>query len=82
MLSVQAVLLGFTGSEQRPVTVSQVPAVWQVFLAVHTTASLPVQVPLLQLSFRVQALPSSQGVPSGLTGVLQAPVVGLQVPVS
>src|SRR5436190_1299577 len=36
--------------------------------------------PASQASVRVQALPSSQPVPSGLAGLLQAPDAGLQVP--
>ena len=37
-------------------------------------------VPLVQLSFTVQARPSLQDVPSGLNGLLHTPVVVLQVP--
>src|SRR6266516_2263943 len=36
--------------------------------------------PASQASVRVQALPSSQPVPSGLAGLLQTPDAGLQVP--
>src|SRR5438477_559625 len=41
---------------------------------------MPTQMPASQASVRVQALPSSQGAPSSLAGLLQAPVVGSQVP--
>src|SRR5439155_572477 len=41
---------------------------------------MPTQMPASQASVRVQALPSSQPVPSGLAGLLQAPDAGLQMP--
>src|SRR6266571_4701605 len=41
---------------------------------------MPTQMPASQASVRVQALPSSQPVPSGLAGLLQAPDAGLQTP--
>src|SRR5947208_396069 len=41
---------------------------------------MPTQMPASQASVCVHALPSSQLVPSGLAGLLQAPVAGLQVP--
>src|SRR5436189_4899 len=41
---------------------------------------MPTQVPASQASVRVQALPSSQPVPSGLAGLLQTPDAGSQVP--
>jgi len=41
---------------------------------------MPTQMPASQVSVRVQALPSSQPVPSGREGLLQVPVAGLQVP--
>src|SRR5213595_3340429 len=41
---------------------------------------MPTQMPASQASVRVQALPSSQPVPSGLAGLLQMPDAGLQVP--
>src|SRR5207237_8993705 len=46
----------------------------------QTTGSGPTQMPRWQVSVRVQALPSLQEAPSGLAGLLQAPVAGLQVP--
>jgi len=44
--------------------------------------SAPVQTPLWQVSLRVHALPSSQGLPSILGWLVQSPVDGLQVPAS
>src|SRR5947199_170054 len=41
---------------------------------------MPTQMPASQASVRVQALPSSQPVPSGLAGLLQTPDAGLQMP--
>src|SRR2546426_12529363 len=41
---------------------------------------MPTQMPASQASVRVQALPSSQPVPSGLAGLLQTPDAGLQGP--
>src|SRR5437016_464002 len=41
---------------------------------------MPTQMPASQASVRVQALPSSHGAPLSLAGLLQAPVVGSQVP--
>src|SRR2546425_886209 len=41
---------------------------------------MPTQMPASQASVGVQALPSSQGAPLGLAGLLQAPVAGSQVP--
>src|SRR2546428_1911262 len=41
---------------------------------------MPTQMRASQASVRVQALPSSQPVPSGLAGLLQTPDAGLQMP--
>src|SRR5216110_324252 len=41
---------------------------------------MPTQMPASQASVRVQALPSSQPVPSSLAGLPQRPVAGLQMP--
>src|SRR5438477_10884557 len=41
---------------------------------------MPTQMPASQASVGVQALPSSQPVPSGLAGLLQTPDAGLQMP--
>jgi hypothetical protein len=46
------------------------------------TGLAPVQVPLLHMSVRVQALPSLQLAPFGLAGTLHAPVAGSQTPAS
>src|SRR5207248_515796 len=67
------------GLLQVPVAGSQVPAVWHWSEAVHTTGFAPTQVPAWQVSVCVQALASSQPVPLGLAGLLQAPDAGLQV---
>jgi len=80
--SLQVVPSTLFGFEQAPVDVSQVPARWHWSLAVHTTGLLPVQVPVWQVSVRVQALPSLQDVPSALAGLLHVPVAVLQVPTS
>src|SRR5207249_6830955 len=48
----------------------------------QTTGCVPVQTPAMQASARVQALRSSQAVPSGLGGVLHVPVAGSQEPAS
>src|SRR3989454_15385 len=68
------------GLLQVPVAGLQVPAVWHWSEAVHTTGFVPRQAPAAQVSVCVQALPSSQGTPSALAGLLQVPVAGLQVP--
>jgi hypothetical protein len=68
-------------AEQSPVPVSQVPGSWQVSGAVQTTGLEPMQTPDWQVSVWVQAFPSLQAVPLGLTGgAEQIPVEGLQVP--
>src|SRR5439155_27060159 len=64
---------------QVPVAGSQEAGVWS-WSPQHTTGSAPTQMPRWQVSVRVQALPSLQEAPSGLAGLLQAPVAGLQVP--
>src|SRR5207247_8708044 len=71
---------GLVGLLQVPVAGLQVPAAWHWSEAVHTTGFVPTQAPSAQASERVHALPSSQGAPSGLAGLLQVPVAGLQVP--
>jgi hypothetical protein len=49
---------------------------------VQVTGSRPTHTPLVHVSRRVQALPSSHAVPSALTLLEHAPVVELQVPAS
>src|SRR5207248_1128480 len=78
--SSQGAPLDLTGLLQAPVAGLQVPAVWHWSEAVHATGFVPTQAPAWQVSVCVQALPSSQGAPSGLAGLLHAPVAGLQVP--
>src|SRR5882724_10263927 len=58
----------------------QAPAVWHWSAAVQATGLAPMQAPASQVSVCVQALPSSQGAPLGLAGLLQMPVAGLQAP--
>ena len=82
LLSLQAVPSTLFGFEHRPVEVSQVPAVWHWSSAVQTTGLLPVQLPFEQVSVRVHALPSLHVEPFALTGLLQVPVLVLQVPTS
>jgi hypothetical protein len=53
----------------------------QAILSSHVTA-VPPHTPLVHLSPLVQALPSPHAVLSGLLGLLQAPVLALQVPAS
>src|SRR2546428_657435 len=71
---------GGAGLLQKQVEGWQVPATWHWSLAVQATGLLPVQTPDRQESGWVQALPSLQVVPSGASGLEQAPVEGLQVP--
>jgi len=78
--SSQGAPSALAGLLQVPVAGLQVPAAWHWSEAVHTTGSVPTQVPSAQASERVHALPSSQGAPLGLAGLLQVPVAGLQVP--
>src|SRR5436190_1619958 len=68
------------GLLQVPVAGSQVPAVWHWSEAVHPTGLVPTQAPAAQASVCVHALPSVQGVPSAMAGLVQAPVAGSQVP--
>src|SRR5438477_95597 len=68
------------GLLQTPDAGLQVPAVWHWSAAVPTTGFEPPPLPAALPSLRVQALPSSQLVPLGLAGLLQAPVAGSQVP--
>src|SRR5205814_5518041 len=68
------------GLLQTPEAGLQTPAVWHWSAAVHTTGFAPAQRPASQISVRVQALPSSHGAPSSLTGLVQMPDAGLQTP--
>jgi hypothetical protein len=80
--SLQGVPSAFGGSEHCPVAGSHVPALWHASEAVQTTGLLPTQVPFWQVSVRVQAFPSLQGVPFAFGGLEQSPVCGLHVPAS
>jgi hypothetical protein len=79
--SLQPVPSGALGLEQAPVVLSQVPATWQASLGEHATAPEPTHFPATQPSLLVQALASSQPVPSPLGVALQAPVLASHVPV-
>jgi hypothetical protein len=78
--SLQALPSTLTGLEHAPAVGSQVPATWHWSATVHITGFDPTHAPAWQVSVCVQALPSSQVLPSALAGLVQAPVVGLQVP--
>ncbi len=78
--SSQGVPSGTAELGQVPVAGLQVTCTWQAPLgAGHVTGLAPVHVPAWQVSTFVQALPSSQGVPSGTAELGQAPVTGSQV---
>src|SRR5438874_2651999 len=68
------------GLLQGPCAGLQVRAEWTWSDAVHPTGFVPTQAPARQASGGVKPLPSSQGPPSALAGLLQVPVAGLQVP--
>jgi hypothetical protein len=76
--SSQAVPSASVGFEQTPVAALHTPAAWHWSAAAQVVA-VPVQLPATQESPFVQALPSSQVVPSATSAVMQAPVVGLQL---
>jgi len=78
--SVHAVPSGAGGSEQVPLAELHVPAMWHGSDAVQVTGLAPVQRPDWQMSVWVQASPSEQAVPLAVGGLLQVPLVGLQVP--
>ena len=71
-----SLLLGF---EQVPVVGSHVPTTWHWSRAEQVTPAPP-QTPLVQLSFRVQALLSLQEEPSVLFGFEHVPVAASHVP--
>jgi hypothetical protein len=75
--TVPSVLLGL---EQAPVLLSHVPTSWHWSLALQVTGFLPTHLPAEQPSVLVQALPSSQPVPSMRGDLEQAPVSVLQTP--
>ena len=76
LASSQALPAALSGFEQTPVVESHVPASWHWSFGVQMTGSAPVQDPAWHVSARVQALPSSHGVPSTWSGLLHAPATG------
>src|SRR5205814_930567 len=78
--SSQGAPSGLAGLLQTPDAGLQTPTAWHWSAAVHTTGLAPTQMPAAQASVCVQALPSSQGAPSSLAGLLQTPDAGLQTP--
>lgn len=78
--SLQATPLAFAGLLHVPFEVLHTPTSWHWSEAVQTTGFPPVQVPVWQVSVRVQPLPSLQVVPSALFGFEQAPVDVSQAP--
>jgi hypothetical protein len=78
--SSQGVPSGLVGSVHEPVAGLQIPALWQESIATHCTGLAPLQFPDEQVSTWVHRFPSLQPEPSGLTGLLQVPLEGLQTP--
>src|SRR5262245_9892048 len=79
---MQTVPFGLSGLEQMPLAGSQTPASWHWSRAVQTTGLAPAQAPASQVSVWVQASPSVQAVPFGLSGLEQMPLAGSQTPAS
>jgi hypothetical protein len=80
LLSLQTVPSVAFGLLQAPVAVLHTPTMWHVSRAVHTTGFAPVHVPAWHESACVHALLSVHVVPSDAFGLLQTPVVVLQIP--
>jgi hypothetical protein len=79
--SVHGVVLGFGANVQLPVDVLQTPALRQKLAgAPQTTGSAPPHAPFVQLSVRVQALPSLHPAPFGLAGSEHRPLDGSHTP--
>src|SRR5207247_1822996 len=76
---VPSAALGF---EHAPAAGSHVAPPWHGSLATQVTGLPPVHTPTWQLSGCVQALASSQEVPSGALGFVQMPVPGSHTPAS
>jgi hypothetical protein len=76
----QSVPLGLAGFEHAPIAESQTPASWHSSSAMQSIGAPAMQVPAMQPSFIVHALPSSQLVPSGFSGFEHIPVAGSHVP--
>jgi hypothetical protein len=71
--SSQVAPSAFGGLEQRPLTMSQVPATWQPSAGWQTTGFPPMHTPAWQVSVCVHALPSLQDVPDWSVHVPCAP---------
>src|SRR5262245_35809472 len=80
--SEHALPFAFSGLEQMPLAGSQTPASWHWSRAEQTTGFAPTQAPASQVSVWVQASPSVQAVPFGLSGLEQMPLAGSQTPAS
>src|SRR5437867_269735 len=80
LASLQLVPMGLAGLLQTPGAGSQVPAVWHWLAAVHTTGLAPTQAPAWQVSLCVHALAPSLHVALPISGLLQTPDAGSQVP--
>jgi hypothetical protein len=80
--SSHGVPFGAGGLMHWPVCGSHTPAMWHGSGAGHTIGSAPTHVPAWQLSDWVQALPSSQTVPSSTGGFEHWPLAGSHVPAS
>jgi hypothetical protein len=78
--SSHGVPIGASGCVHIPVDGSHTPAWWHWLSAVQMIGFAPTHTPARQASVRVQGLPSSHAVPSGLGVPLHTPVAGLQVP--
>src|SRR5439155_1686507 len=78
--SVQAVPFGLSGLEQAPLAGSQTPARSEERSVGKTRGFGPAQAPAWKESLWVQASPSVQAVPFGLSGLEQVPFVGSQTP--
>jgi len=63
-----------------PVPVHAWPQLPQLLVSLWRFTGVPAQVPFVQTSLQVDALPSSHGVVFGLAGLEQTPALGLQVP--
>src|SRR5437762_2032451 len=78
--SEQALPSALSGLEQERNAGAQGPAACHWSRAAHTTGFVPVQGPAWQVSVWVQASPSTQALPSALSGLEQTPLAGSQVP--
>ena len=81
-MSLHDVPFVFSGFEQTPVDVLQVPTSWHWSKATQVTGFPPVQVPVWQVSVWVHAFASLHDVPFALSGFEHTPVDVLHVPTS